>query len=286
MQTQSSCNYICTECGTQFSVTSAPPPSCPICEDERQFVNWQGQQWTTLDALRADHRNRIEGEASDLTGIGIEPSFAIGQRALLIQSPSGNVLWDCVTLIDDATIERVRQLGGLAAIAISHPHYYSSMIEWSRAFGDVPVYLHAADREWVMRSDNAIKFWEGATHQLDGGLTLICCGGHFAGGTVLHWAAGAGGRGALLTGDVIQVVKDRRYVSFMRSYPNYIPLSAKAVNQITAATEPFEFATIHGAWWQSTVAKEGKLAIARSAERYLRAIAGETQDEKNKALVQ
>ena len=52
-------------------------------------------------------------------------------------------------------------MGGIKAIAISHPHYYSSMVEWSRAFGGVPIYLHAADRQWVMRPDHAIVFWEG-----------------------------------------------------------------------------------------------------------------------------
>jgi hypothetical protein len=50
-----------------------------------------------------------------------------------VQSPGGNVLWDCISLIDGATIEAVRKLGGLAAIAISHPHYSSAMVEWSRA---------------------------------------------------------------------------------------------------------------------------------------------------------
>ena len=46
---------------------------------------------------------------------------------------------------------------------------------------------------------------------------------------MLHWAGGADGRGALLSGDIVQVVPDRRYVSFMYSYPNLIPLPAAAV---------------------------------------------------------
>jgi hypothetical protein len=52
---------------------------------------------------------------------------------------------------------------------------------------------------------------------------------HFDGGTVPHWAGGAAGRGALLAGDTIQVVPDRKHVSFMYSYPKYIPLPASAV---------------------------------------------------------
>ena len=77
-----------------------------------------------------------------------------------------------------------------------------------------------------MRPDPHIQFWEGKTKPLPGGMTLIRCGGHFPGGTVLHWPDGAGGRGALLSGDILTVVPDRRYVSFMYSYPNLIPLPA------------------------------------------------------------
>lgn len=265
-------NYICVQCGTQFGETEGPPQRCPICEDERQFVSWKSQHWITLDQLRTDHFNRIEKEAEHLVGIGSEPSFAIGQRALLVQSPGGNLLWDCVTLLDEQTIARIKALGGIRGIAISHPHFYSAMVEWSRAFNDAPVYLHAADREWVMRDDPAIHYWDEATHSLWDEMTLVHCGGHFDGGTVLHWPGGAAGRGALLTGDIIQVVLDARYVSFMRSYPNLIPLSAAAVSRIVERTERFAFEHIHGAWWQRNILSDGKGAVKRSADRYLRAI--------------
>src|SRR5262249_1664556 len=152
--------------------------------------------------------------------------------------PKSNVLWDCVPLFDEAVVEAIKSLGGISAIAISHPHYYSSMVEWSQAFDGVPIYLHFADRRWVMRPDKAIVYWEGEAKELGDGLTLIRCGGHFEGGTVLHWQAGANGKGALLTGDIIQVVPDRKHVSFMYSYPNYIPLSATAIERIVNAVEP------------------------------------------------
>lgn len=268
-------NYICVTCGVQFATTGKPPDSCPICEDERQYVNWEGQRWTTLEELGTDHSNIIKPEGQGLIGIGTEPKFAIGQRALLVQASCGNILWDCITLIDDATIKAVKELGGVSAIAISHPHYYSSMVEWSHAFGNVPIYLHVADRRWVMRPDPATKFWEGETHSLGKGLTLIRCGGHFPGGSVLHWAEGADGSGALLTGDIIQVVPDRRYVSFMYSYPNLIPLSPSAVNRIVEAIEPFQFESIYGAWWGFRVITYAKAAVVRSAERYISAIKDE-----------
>jgi glyoxylase-like metal-dependent hydrolase (beta-lactamase superfamily II)/DNA-directed RNA polymerase subunit RPC12/RpoP len=260
-------NFVCVTCGSQFAESAEPPPRCPICEDERQYVGRDGQCWTTLEELRRDHRAEIREEAPGLVGIGCEPSFAIGQRALLVRAPGGNVLWDCISLLDDGIGARVEELGGIAAIAISHPHYYSSMVEWARSF-DAPIHLHAADREWVMRPDERIDFWDGETRELGEGLTLVRLGGHFAGGTVLHWAAGY----ALLSGDIVQVVQDRRWVSFMYSYPNLIPLPAEAIRRIVAALEPYEFDQVYGAWWDAIVRADGKAAVQRSAERYLRAL--------------
>jgi glyoxylase-like metal-dependent hydrolase (beta-lactamase superfamily II) len=263
--------FVCVTCGSQFAESAEPPPRCPICEDERQYVGHDGQRWTTLEELRRDHRAEIREEGPGLVGIGCEPSFAIGQRALLVRAPSGNVLWDCISLLDDEIGARVEELGGIAAIAISHPHYYSSMVEWARAF-DAPVHLHAADREWVMHPDERIDFWDGETRELGEALTLLRLGGHFAGGTVLHWASGD----ALLSGDIVQVVQDRRWVSFMYSYPNLIPLPAETIRRIVAALEPFEFDRIYGAWWDAVVRSDGKAAVARSAERYLGAISALT----------
>ena len=151
---------ICVTCGVQFSETDEPPEACPICTDERQYVGWDGQRWTTLEELRQTHQVVLREEDPNLTGIGMQPSFAIGQRGLLIKSIGGNVLWDCTSLIDEAAVRAVKRLGGIDAIAISHPHYYAAMVEWSRAF-DAPVLLHAADRQWVMRPDPAIELWSG-----------------------------------------------------------------------------------------------------------------------------
>ncbi len=265
-------SFICVTCGTQYERTVEPPKDCPICEDERQFVNWNGQEWTILADLQRCHQNLLKAEGLGITGIGTTPKFAIGQRALLVQTKQGNLLWDCISLIDEATADAVRALGGISAIAISHPHYYSSMVKWSETFGNVPVYLHADDQRWVMRPSPNIVFWRGEQEKLFGNLSLIRCGGHFEGGTVLHWADAEERAGALLTGDIIQVVQDRRFVSFMWSYPNYIPLPASSVNRIVASVRPFDFKRIYGAWWGAIVENEGKAAVEKSAARYLRAI--------------
>jgi hypothetical protein len=264
-------SYICVTCGTQFTPTEQPPERCDVCEDERQYVGLEGQRWTSLDELRRRHDNVFREQEPGLIGIGTVPSFAIGQRALLVRSPAGNVLWDCVSLIDQATVEHVRALGGIRHIAISHPHYYSCMVEWARAF-DAPVHVHAADRRWVMRPDDSLSFWEGETLDLGDGLTLVRTGGHFEGGTVLHWAGGAEGRGALLSGDLLQVVPDRRHVSFMYSYPNLIPLPAATVRRVADAVAPYEFDRIYGAWWDRVVPSDGKGCVGRSVARYLAAI--------------
>jgi hypothetical protein len=257
---------ICRTCGVQYA---ASRPDCPICEDERQYVGWDGQQWTTLAELRAaGHRGKVAEEGPGIVGVGTEPPTSIGQRALLVRTPAGNVLWDMITYLDDDLLARVADLGGVDAIAISHPHFYGSMIEWAHAF-DAPVYIHAADREWVARPDESIVLWEGESREIGDGLTLVNAGVHFAGGQVLHWRDGEDGRGALLTGDIFTVVPDRRYVSFMYSYPNLVPERPWIVRRALRRMEPFPFERVYGGWWERIVSTEGVGAVGRSAERYL-----------------
>ncbi len=264
-------NYICVTCGVQYAA-ERPPEHCPICEDERQYVNLKGQTWTTLDAIRGGHRNIVQAIDPGITAFRTDPQFAIGQQAYLIQTAGGNILWDCISFIDDATIRAVRALGGISAIAISHPHFYSAMVEWSHAFDNAPIYLHESNRAYVMRPDPAIVYWEGETCALGDDVRVVRCGGHFEGSSVLHWTGGAEGRGALFTGDTINVVPDVRYVSFMYSFPNLIPLSPSAVRRIVQSVQPFAFDRIYGGWSDRIVKRDAQAAVTRSAERYIRAI--------------
>ncbi|MDQ6885484.1 MAG: MBL fold metallo-hydrolase [Candidatus Dormibacteraeota bacterium] len=261
--------YVCRTCGVQQAPSEAPPSHCAICDDERQYVPPQGQEWATLAELRAEgHAIEVRDLEPRLIGVGAKPQVGIGQRALLVQTDKGNVLWDCLGFVDEAGIAAVRDRGGLQGIAMSHPHFYGVCVEWSHAFGGAPIYIPAADREWVMRPDPVVKHWEGTLEPLPG-LTLIQTGGHFEGSAVLHWAAGADGRGALLTGDSITVVADRRFVSFMRSYPNVIPLSAAEVTRIVSSVRPYPFDRVYGGWWDRVMDRDGKAAINRSADRYI-----------------
>jgi glyoxylase-like metal-dependent hydrolase (beta-lactamase superfamily II) len=263
-------SYICATCAVEQSPSDALPEGCPICEDERQYVRQGGQAWTTLEELgRSGHRIELRDLEPGLTGVGVDPSLGIGQRALLVQTPSGNFLWDCVGYIDDQTIAAIRARGGISGIAMSHPHFYGAMVEWSRAFDGAPIYISAADRGWVQYEDPAIVAWEG-TREVLPGVTLIQCGGHFEGSAVLHWKDGAEGHGALLVGDTITVVPDIRFVSFMRSYPNLIPLPADEIARIVERVRPYPFDRIYGGWWDRVMPDGGIKAVERSANRYLR----------------
>lgn len=264
-------SFICITCGTGFPPSDREPGNCPICEDERQYVPLAGQQWTVMEKIARRHMNAFRTLEDGLLGLVVAPVFAIGQRAFILRTSIGNILWECVPLLDQATIDIVNGLGGLAAIAVSHPHYYSTMVDWSHAF-NAPIHLHEADRQWVMRPDPAIRFWIGETLALAGGVTLIHCGGHFAGGAVLHWAKGGAGRGALLSGDIAQVAADHKHVTFMRSYPNYLPLSAPSVERISRALDPFAFDVIYGAFFDRDIKKDGKEAVRRSVARYVKAV--------------
>lgn len=267
-------HWICVTCGTQFAAREKEPPACPICQDERQYVGHNGQTWTTLDRYRQTHKNAFFEEEPNLHSILPSPKAGIGQRAFLVRTPEGNLLWDCVPPLDDDTVAAVKKLGGLKAIAVSHPHYYTTMVEWSHAFGKAPIHLHKLDTKWVMRPDDVVQPWDGETKALFGGLTLVKTGGHFDGFQVLHWPAGAERKGVLLSGDQPYVVQDRRWVSFMWSYPNLIPLGPPAIKQVVKSLKPFAFDRLYGAFPEQVVKFDAKAVVEKSAERYLRMIGG------------
>lgn len=264
--------FLCTACGTSYD-SAGTPARCPICEDERQYVPAEGQSWTTPQRFAEVHRNAWQAHEPGLLSLQTVPAFAINQRAFVLSTSEGNILWDCVALLDAATEALVRGLGGLAGIAISHPHYYTTMQDWAAAFG-APVHLHAADRDWVMRPSSAIRFWEGDRLEIAAGVTLLRLGGHFPGATVLHWAGTADGVGALLAGDTLQVTPGARHVSFMYSYPNDLPLPALAIRQIAAALAPWRYDRIYGAFAGQNVPRGGPAMVAASAATYIRCLEG------------
>lgn len=257
--------FLCKTCGTQHPESVAPPERCIICEDERQFVPKSGQEWVTAEEMAVERFNAFRKVAPGLYGVRSMPQFAIGQRALFVVTPAGNVLWDCISFLDDATIEIINSFGGLKAIAISHPHFYSGMARWAEAF-DCPVYAHEADREWVVDPHERLVSWSGDSREILPGLTLHRIGGHFPGNTVLHWAD----KRRLLTGDTVLVTWDRRHVSFMWSYPNYIPLPAGQVKRIGARFDELEFDAIHSAFWgRGDIENDAKKIVQRSIVRHI-----------------
>jgi len=264
-------SFICTTCGVGHAPSATPPVHCPICEDERQYVNARGQSWTTLADLQANHTNDIRALEPGLWGIGATPQIAIGQRALFIPQPGGGILWDCTPLVTDAAVAHIKAQGGLRAIAISHPHFYSSMVDWSEAFGGIPIHIHESNRPHVMRQSDRIRYFSEDRIDLGQGITVTRCGGHFAGSAALHWP-GLDGRGVLMTGDTIMVVPDTRWVSFMYSFPNLIPLNAKSVERIVKAVRSYGYDRIYSGWWDRVMDRDAKAAVVRSAERYIAAI--------------
>jgi hypothetical protein len=273
--------FVCVTCGAHDigapppaggeAGDGAPPEVCPICADPRQYVGEGGQRWLRHSQLARSHRTRVELVDDDLWGVGVEPSFGIGQRALLVRTSEGNVLWDCVPLVDASGVTLLEALGGVRTIAVSHPHFYTGVALWAEALG-AEVLLHAADREHLQVTNARVRHWDGERLALPGRLMLVRAGGHFAGSTVLHWLAGAGGRGALLTGDTVQVIPDRGHVGFMWSYPNLIPLPAREVERVAAALAPLAFDRLHGGWWGRVIETDAHEIVQRSARRYVRAL--------------
>ncbi|KAG0254752.1 hypothetical protein BG011_005539 [Mortierella polycephala] len=266
-----SASFVCINCGTNTpaDASGAPLATCIICDEPRQYIHVDGQAWTTLDALKKDDTysnvfKPTEADPENMISIATTPQYAIGQRGILIRTPKGNILWDCITYIDVETIARVKKLGGLKAIVISHPHYYSSLKDWSDAFGGIPVYTHVNDKQWVQRpADNHI-FWEGTTLDLlDGEVKVLCPGGHFDGSSLLLWNKN------LLVADTMMVAASRKSVSFMYSFPNYWPLPPNEVKAIWKCVRPYEVENILGAWIGKEIMGNGRNIIFQSAKLYI-----------------
>ncbi len=270
--------YICTTCGVQYAESNSTPEHCAICEEERQYVNPDGQSWTTHDELVycGNYKNIITKEEEGLYSITTTPKVGIGQTAYLIVKEGFNILWDCITFLDDETIAFIRSLGGIDAIALSHPHYYSRQADWAKVFA-APIYIHHDDRKWIMEPSEYIRLWEDEEKELIDGVNLHRLGGHFKGGAVLHWGNGDRGKGVLLTGDIIQVVADTEWVSFMYSYPNLIPLPAGKVEEMAKKAGELLFNRLYNAFHR--VVKENAYhAVQRSADRYIKAVNGQLFD--------
>ncbi|KAF2970430.1 hypothetical protein GQX73_g3108 [Xylaria multiplex] len=256
---------VCKTCGTQFPTDDKHQvTTCFICDDPRQYVPPSGQSFVSLDVLRSSgHRNIFTPIAADperLIAINTQPKVAIGQRAILVRTPQGNVLWDCITLLDDETIVKIKELGGLKAIVISHPHYYSTHLEWARAF-DCPVYLSKEDRVWLAQQDASRQklITENETQLL--GTTILKLGGHFPGSLVMLFEgrlliadtffatpSGLGNYDADAVGAPRKKPPGISSFAFMWSYPNMIPLAPHALMHMWDILKKYEFSSTHGAF--------------------------------------
>jgi hypothetical protein len=263
--------WICATCAVEHAVR---PDVCAVCADERQWVPATGQRWTTLGELAAAGEHVVVTELEPgLHGLTSRPSVGIGQQSKLVRTAEGNVLWDPLGYVDDDAVAAVRALGPVVAIVASHPHMFGVQVAWSRALGDVPVLVAEADAGWVARPDPVIETWSGERELLPG-VTVSQPGGHFPGSAVLHWSAGADGRGVLLSGDTVMANPDRTSVSFMRSYPNRIPLSGAVALRVAehVARRPFERLYNN---FDGVVPADARDVVLRSAERHAAWVRGD-----------
>ncbi|KAF1932429.1 uncharacterized protein M421DRAFT_54336 [Didymella exigua CBS 183.55] len=290
---------ICDVCGTQYDVSLlSPPKECRVCLDPRQYVPAHGQTWTSLNDSQATQKNEFKTDEHDprihyittapLTPAELSPGLSdstttrkqlgIGERAILLQTPHGNVLWDLIAFLNQETINFINEKGGLKAIVISHPHFYTTHLEWASQF-KCPVYVASDDAEWLNRKDlhGVRKLYKGA-EEIVPGVTVIQCGGHFDGSSVLHWEK------KLFIADTMMSVPSGFFnaaqpaahpltasFSFMWSYPNMIPLPPAKIHGIWKALRAFEFEETYGGFPGQNVARTGlKWQVLESMKVFLR----------------
>lgn len=265
----------CATCGVE---TTAPlPDACPICADERQYVPASGQAWTTQAEIAGRTQTHIE-EVGERQWSLHAPGVGIGQTMQAVRTDSGGVLlWDPIGVVQREAAAFLSSLGPVTAIVASHPHMYGAQVSWSRALGGPPVVVAHADAGWVQRPDASITAVEGAVH-LEQDAELVTLGGHFPGSMVLHWTSGAQGCGVLLAGDTIMVNSDRATTSFMRSYPNRLPLSGTTVERMMATLGDRRYDRI---WsnFGNAITQDADEHVAASARRHVAWVSGAFDDQ-------
>lgn len=192
--------------------------------------------------------------------------FAIGQRAMLVLSASGNVLWDCIPMLDEATITFIRSKGGLKAIAFSHPHYYSNMNEWAATF-NCPVYIHQNDAEHIIQKGDNIKLWQGNELALWDDIKVMLIGGHFAGSSILH-VPFLSKEGTILCGDTLFLSPNKKHFSVFWSYPNRMPLPLNKMGCIKQRFDSIPFDAFYGYQKIQNLDVDVKEIFASSMQRY------------------
>jgi hypothetical protein len=262
--------FVCVTCGTQHAPTVVPPTQCRICTDDRQHVADGGQQWTTLEELARSHHVRIERDGG-FVGIGIREPFGIPQRALLVPSSAGTIMWDCTSLVTADAVEAITRLGEVSLIAISHPHFYASMVDWSDALGGIPILIHQADADWVMRPSRNLHSWTGDSLRIADDAVLMHLPGHFPGSAVLHHNTAAG-QGVMFAGDSLHVTADRHHVTVMHSVPNYMPVGPSVIRDIQHRLANIDFEQLYGFTWGLNISANARHAVDDSLNRYLAAI--------------
>lgn len=257
---------ICCTCGTQFPQNYSSD-ECVICNEERQYVPASGQSWIFKNEFVRSHGNKIVPLTDNLYEIIVEPTFAIGQRAFLVLSKNGNVLWDCIPLLDDATLDFINSKGGLKAIAFSHPHYYSNMNDWAEAF-NCPIYIHKEDETYIVDKGKRIHLWNGKQIQLNDDISLINIGGHFKGSSVLL-LPNASDKGVMLCGDTMYLSPSKKHFAIMYSYPNRIPLPLKEIKRIKTELDALDFDSVYGFYSYQNLTENVKEILGNSFRRYL-----------------
>lgn len=253
----------CRMCGVEYDAGKLPA-LCPICVDERQYLAADRTQHWVDPAQFAGRISVIEPEPG-LTSFVVEDGPGIGQHAMIVTTAAGNVMVEPPAAITEDAVRAVRALGPLRAVIASHPHMYGVQSLWAREF-DAEVLVSSADREWLGARPDRVRFWDGEL-ELAPGVTASQPGGHFPGSVVVHWRGGADGRGVLLSGDTALVNNDGETLSFMRSYPNRIPLSAAVAERIAEHVGRYAFDRLYDNFGHS-IPREALAAVRASAARH------------------
>ena len=237
--------YACSNCG-HWQFHFAVPPHCPICTDVRNDLPEDG--WDFRPPASLDLRHHWRTLPGGLHEFWSTPRFGLDSHGWVLETAIGNVAFEAAPFYDQASLDHLASIGGIAVLAASHPHGYGALWQLQQRF-ECPVLIQKLDLPWTKAFRVTTPYDE--RHEIAPGLTLYRTGGHYDGHAILHDAA----RGALFVGDALKLDLDTdgRLVALSchKAYHKAIPLSPDearhyrdvfATLAFDAVFTPFEFA--------------------------------------------
>ncbi|MGB7405179.1 MAG: hypothetical protein WA906_05780 [Pacificimonas sp.] len=234
-------HYACENCGF-WQLYFASPPDCPVCTDVRNDLPADGWSWLAAKDAVGAYRSEWREVAPDLLAFTTSPALGLAGTGWLLKRPEGNIAFEAAPFYDEAALNEIERLGGIAVLAASHVHGYGALWQLQQHFEPATVAIHIGDLQLTKAFQVTVPFDDALA--IDDDAQLIHVGGHYAGQSALHDARNE----RLYCGDMFKVDQDAagksEALSAHKAFHKDIPLTHRELQQYRDRIAPLDFTSL------------------------------------------